>query len=47
MIDGDENSLVDNTGDVIGDCELSVPLGSRGLTILRGDEGAGILRAGD
>ena len=32
---------------MIGDCSWSAPLGSRGLAIRRGEDGAGMLLAGD
>src|SRR5205807_7208698 len=44
---GDENSLVARTGDVIGDCRPSTPLGRRGLFIRNGEEGGTIDRAGE
>ena len=47
-IAGEENSVVVRTGDVIGDCRPSIPLGRRGLVVLNGEEGGGIIeRAGD
>jgi hypothetical protein len=43
---GEENSDVDNTGEVTDDCELS-PLGSRFRASLRGEDGGGMLLAGE
>ena len=44
---GEENSLVERTGEVIGECEDSLPLGSRGFDMRRGDGGGGIPLAGE
>jgi hypothetical protein len=44
---GEVNSLVVNTGDVIGDGTLSAVLDILGLDILSGDDGPGGTRAGD
>jgi len=45
---GDENSVVVKMGDVTGDCSASTPLGRRGLVVLKGEEGGGIMeRAGE
>ena len=46
---GEENSVVVSTGDVMGDCRASIPLGRRGFVVLSGEAGgAGCIdRAGD
>jgi hypothetical protein len=44
---GDVNSLVVNTGEVMGDGTLSAVLDILGRDILSGDEGPGATRAGD
>ena len=48
-IAGEEKSVVCNTGDVIGDCRASAPLGRRGLVVRNGEAGGAgcIVRAGD
>jgi hypothetical protein len=44
---GEVNSLVVNTGEVMGDGTLSAVLDILGRDILSGDEGPGATRAGD